>query len=337
MWHKPIFLGRLVFALFLILSLASFYSVPEAKSIEDKGIEQSLEFNTDGLYYAEFYDYIFRGHFENVQIKREDMQFLMIFEQYLRTFGGQCPSSLPANKVEIMESVCAMEEVTTNGYGIETNRTCVQWKRVGTGLYARPDLYNAKLAVERMQSADALRTTVAMITDPNAMGNSVDLMHKAKGLRNDMAQMFSLNRCNSTGVRRFEENLKAYALNEPARRMQGTSKYAEMKKSGGPTGSQNFAQLINDLVADQSRTWAFNRYVPGSINGVTKSTDSQGRPTELRANYQYKGFAGSSPGSVRITFSNGLPKCIYFFDFPQNCKSPNSSILSSYAQGEYAK
>jgi len=29
---------------------------------------QEIEFNTDGLYYAEFFDNIFRGHFENVEM-----------------------------------------------------------------------------------------------------------------------------------------------------------------------------------------------------------------------------------------------------------------------------
>ena len=32
--------------------------------------EQTLAFNTDGLYYAEFYDYIYIGHFELIKMKR---------------------------------------------------------------------------------------------------------------------------------------------------------------------------------------------------------------------------------------------------------------------------
>ncbi len=298
--------------------------------------QETITFNTDGLYFAEFYDYIFRGHFENVKMKRENMDFLMIFEQYLRAYGGQCPDYLPKDKVEIMEQVCAMEEVTTNGYGVETNRVCIQWKWVGTGLYARSDLYNAKMKVEGIHRSDALRTTLNMIADPNAMGNSVDRIHKAKGLKNDMAQIFNLNPCNSKGVRRFEENLKRFALGTPALRMQGSSKYALIKKTGGPTGSHNLAKLLNDLVSDQSRTWAFNRYIGGSITGVTvQSKDSQGRPREVKANYSYKGFGGNSRGWVRVSFSNGLPQCIYFFDFPSNCKTPGSSIVASYAQGNY--
>lgn len=211
----------------------------------------------------------------------------------------------------------------------------VQWKTVGTGLYARPELLNAKLAVERLQSSDALRKTLQMVTDPNALGNSVDLMHKAKGLKNDMLLIFRLNPCRSAAIRRFEENLRFFALNRSSIRMQEASKYEKMKRSGGPSGPQNFNKLIDDLVSDQARTWGFNRYLPGSISNVKEYWDGNGRANELTANYRYKGFSGVSPGSVRITFANGLPKCIYFFDFPNNCKSPNSAILASYAKGDY--
>ena len=325
------FLGCLVW-----LVMSSFFPVPMSGPNALDSAIQSTELKTDGLYYAEFFDYIFRGHFEHVQMSREDLQFLMIFEQYLRAFGRQCPDALPTDKVEIMEDVCAMEEVTTNGYGIETSRVCVQWKTVGTGLYARPELYEAKLAVERLQSSDALRKAIGMITDPNAMGNSVDMMHRANGLKNDMAMIFRLNPCHSEGIKRFESNLRLFALNKPAIRMKQASKYVAMKESGGPSGPQRFNALVDDLVKDQARTWGFNRYIPGSISNVKKYLDTQGRAKELVANYGYKGFGGTSTGSVRITFTNGLPKCLYFFDFPNNCKSPNSSILASYARGDYA-
>nr|WP_299384468.1 hypothetical protein [Allomuricauda sp.] len=301
-------------------------------------MDQSLVFNTDGLFNAEFFDFIFRGQFESVEITRNDTQFLMIFEQYLRTFGRQCPNTLPSNKVEIMNWVCATEQVTTNGYGIETSRVCIDWTTVGSGLYARSDLYKAKLTVEQLQSTEVFRNTLAMMADQNAIGNSVDMIHKANALKNDMAQLFNLNQCNNPGVRRFEENLKRFALNQQAIRMQGTSKYTAMKVSGGPTGPQNLTRLVDDMVNNHSKTWAFNRYIPGSISGLEiYAKDSQGRPKEIKANYRYKGFAGVGPGSVRVVFKNGLPHCLYFFDFPNNCKSPNSSIVAAYAQGNYQK
>ena len=323
---------------FVFVLSTSFSKTPTGTSEMATIGEQAVIFNIDGLYYAEFYDYIFRGHFENIEIKREDTEFLMIFEQYLRAYGRQCDQYLPTNKVKIMDQVCATEEVTTNGYGMETSRICIEYKWVPSGLYARPELYDTKMEVDRIQRAKGLQTVMAMVTDPNAMGNSVDLLHKAKGLKNDMAQIFTLNPGNSTGIKRFERNLKLFALQKPAVRMQGNSKYAAMKKSGGPTGAQDLRRLFDDLVANQARTWAFNQYIAASISGLTiQQNDAEGRPAVVKANYNYKGFGSSNTGWVRINFTAGLPKCMYFFDFPANCKTPNSSIVASYAQGAYGK
>lgn len=322
---------------FVFILTTAFNNAPTVTSeIETIG-EQTLVFNTDGLYYAEFYDYIFRGHFEHIEMTREDSDFLMIFDEYLRAYGRHCDQYLPADKVKIMKQVCSRVEVNVDLYGAET-RDCMEWEWVPTGLFARPDLYDAKMEVEGIHRAKSLQTMMAMITDTNAMGNSVDMMHKAKGLKNDMAQILSLNPCTSAGVKRFEENLKLFALQKPAIRMQGSSKYAAMKKSGGPTGAQDLKKLFDDLVANQASTWAFNKYVAGSISGLTVlQSDPQGRPAVVKANYNYMGFGSSPTGWVQINFTQGLPKCMYFFDFPQNCKTPNSSIVASYAQGNYGK
>ncbi|WP_299337165.1 hypothetical protein [uncultured Psychroserpens sp.] len=327
------FLGTCI--LFIVLTSFSKSDLKNPKiSIIDQEPEELV---TDGLYFAEFYDYIYRGHFENLTIKRMDVEFLMIFEQYLRRFGRQCPKFLPTNKVEITELVCTVENVTTNGLGVETSRYCVEWEWIGTGIYAKPDLYYAKKEVEKLHQQDGLQAAFKMIADPNALGNSVDVIHKANGLKNDMAQIFNLNACNGSAIERFESNLRLFALGKPSIRMTKQSKYAKMKTSGGPTGLHNYNKLINDLVSDQSKTWSFNRYISGSISNLTiHSKDSQGRPKDLKANYNYKGFGNSAKGWVRVTFKNGLPDCMYFFDFPNNCKTPNSSILASYAKGDYA-
>lgn len=299
---------------------------------------QEMEFNTDDLYNAEFLDYIYRGHFENVELSREDVFFLGIFEEYLRAYGEQCPEHLPVDKVKIMKQVCAVENVTTNGLGVETSRYCIEWEWVWTGLYARPDLYSAKLEVEKIHQGNQLATILTYMTDENYMGNSLDVFHKVKGLKLDMDRIFNMNTCNSKSIRRFEENIKLFALNKPAIRMQGSSKYAEMKKSGGPTGAQDFASLINDLVADQSKTWMMNRFHDGSISDVTVlSKDELGRPLVIRANYRFSGLGGNSKGWVEIKFKNGIPNGIYFFDFPDNRKTPGSSIIASYSQGKYSK
>ncbi|MEA1787277.1 hypothetical protein U1E44_14340 [Arenibacter sp. GZD96] len=332
---KNVYVKNLVLLIIMML-FSSFHDSLEKDFVGVTKNQETTELNTEGLYYAEFFDYIFRGHFENIQMTLENMEFLSIFEQYLKAFGKQCPGALPSDKVEIMEDICVRERVTTNGYGVETNRVCLEWKTVGTRIFARPELYGAFLTVRDIQNSEALKTTVDIMTDPNVMGNTVDMAHKAKGLASDMALIFSLNSCGSPSIRRLEDNLRLFALKRPAIQMKERSKYEKMKTSGGPKGNQNFERLMDDLVVDQAKTWAFNRYIPKSISNVKKYLDTKGMPRELVANYRYNGFKSNSVGTVRITLDNGIPNCIFFLDFPKNCKSPNASIVTSYANGEYS-
>lgn len=326
-----------ILLLFLVVSSytsAANYSPPTNQYLQDN----LNPIVTDGLYYAEFYDLIYRGHFEHIEMTRNDQEFLLIFGQYLRSFASHCSQYLPKDKVEILELVCARENVTTNGYGIEVSRYCIEWTWVGTGLYARKDLYDAKVTLQNMTSNETLASTLDKLNDSNLIGNSVDALHKAKGLNNDMRNFFSLNKCDGKAVKQFEENLKRFALNETPIRIDKASKYVEMKEVGGPTGAQNFENLLNDFIKDQSKTWSFNRYASNSIsNLVIHSKDVKERPREISASYLYSGFGGNKKGTVRVTFNNGLPECIYFFDFPQNCKTPNSSLLNSYAIGDYSQ
>lgn len=305
------------------------------KNLQETAVGEAMVLNTDGLHFAELFDYIFRGHFENIELKSDDILLSGIFDSYLRTYGKKCSEHLPDDKVDIMNLKCVAETVTTNGYGVETSRVCDEWTTRRSGYYARRDLYEAKMEVENFQRKNALQNGIKMFTSENAMGNSVDLSHKVKGLKKDMLNIFELNSCTSTSIRRFEENLKLFSQKKPGFRMQGESKYALMKKSGGPTGEQDLIQLTNDLVTDQAETWAVNQYKAHSINNLGVRKDKQGRPLALTANYSYSSLFGTSSGQVTIDFKNGLPTCIYFSDFPENCKKPKPTILVSYAQGDY--
>ena len=104
----------------------------------------------------------------------------------------------------------------------------------------------------------------------------------------------------------------------------------------GPAGEQNYTRLIEDLIADNSKTWAMNRFLSGSVTSVfIASRDRSGRPSKLQAHYLFDGFAGRMNGSVTITFSEGVPDCLYFFDFPETCRAASRRVVTAYAQGEY--
>lgn len=297
---------------------------------------EDMVLNTDGLYLAEVFDNIFRGHFENIDMKREDAISFAIFSEYLRAYGRQCAEYLPDNKVDIMDLVCSKENVTTNGWGVETNRVCIDWKSVRSGLYAKPYLYNAKMVLESIQRKNALQNGIDFITNSNAVGNSLDLMHKAKGLQKDLLKIFSLNSCTSTSIKRFEENIKRFSLKETSIRMQGISQYTQMRKSGGPTGAQDLKKLTDDLVTDQAETWAYNKYKTNSIKDISVRKGNDEKPVMLSASYNYGNpFLGAKSGLITVSFKNGLPDCIYFSDFPENCKNPSPKIVLSYAKGDY--
>ena len=93
---------------------------------------------------------------------------------------------------------------------------------------------------------------------------------------------------------------------------------------------------VRGLVRDQARTWAINRYMPGSIAGVSVSSrDEEGRPAKIVAHYTFNGFNGRTDGSVTLTFSEGLPSCMYFYDFPATCRTPDRRIVAAYGDGAY--
>ncbi|MDT8346772.1 MAG: hypothetical protein RQ756_03140 [Flavobacteriaceae bacterium] len=304
---------------------------------ENGNAEGNMTFTTKGLNYAEFFDYVYRGHFENIEMKPESSEFFMIFSAYLNLFGSTCPDLLPPDKVEIMTERCSRERVTTNGYGIETSRICIEWETVGTGIFARPELYATKMKLQNAQNTDALRTVIDMYTNPNAMGNSVDQIHQAKALRIDMGAFFRLNVCSNPSIRHFEKNLRAFALGQKPLRLKGMSPYEELRIKGGPSGEQNFTKLIDDILINQSETWGFNQYVRGTITNVQDFKGADGKTIALKANYKFKGLMGTDTGAVTVRFKKGLPDCIIFYDFPDNCKKPKAALLSAYANGAYSK
>ncbi|ASV29618.1 coiled-coil domain-containing protein [Maribacter cobaltidurans] len=300
--------------------------------------EGSMQFKTVGLNNAAFFDYIYRGHFENIELDVFSSHFLMILSGYLNTFGSLCPDELPENKVEIMTDVCSRESVTTDGYGVEVSRYCTAWKTIGTGIFADPKLYAAKMRLVAQQNQDAFRIAVDMYTNPDAMGNSIDQVHKAKALLSDWSNFFRFNACDSKSVKQFETNLLAFANQQKPERLKGMSVYEKIKILGGPAGDQNHAKLLNDIVSNQSKTWALNKYTGNSISNVRelKSAD-QTQMVTLKADYNFSGLLGKQTGGVTVKFKDGLPDCIYFSDYPNNCKKPNSALVAKYGLGEYAK
>ncbi len=77
-----------------------------------------------------------------------------------------------------------------------------------------------------------------------------------------------------------------------------------------------------------------NKYYRGTVSNISLEL-LDNKAQEVMAAYRYYGFSGDSSGSVRITFNDGVPECLYFFDAPRSCKAADRKIKAKYANGDY--
>jgi len=320
----------MLFAVSFLLISASPKNIKNPE-LTSKNITDNLAFNAKGLHFETILTNIFEGNFIDIPFDRDETTFVLLFNAYVTTYAKHCTSSLPADKIELTRPECVKERVTTDGYGWEVSRTCIEWIDVGTGLYAAPKMFNAKVVLENLQAGDAFRNLYKMMKENNPIGTASAVLNNSKAADADMKALLKMNGCKSAGLIRFEENLRLFALGKQPIPLNGKAKKEVSSKN------QNLTKLAEDLVFEHSKTWAMNRYQRGSISSVSQIRDANGKLTEIRTKYVYSGFSGRSNGSVRITFTDGLPECLYFFDFPDACRTANRKIVAQYAGGNYQK
>ena len=293
-------------------------------------------FSAEGLHNEELLTNIFSGNFVDIPFDRDEQIFVILFNSYVTTYARNCAASLPLNKVELTRQECETERVTTNGYGMEVGRDCISWVTVGTGLYATPEMYNAKAVLEGLQAGDAFRNMFSMLKQKDPIGNAMSTVNNFQAAKADMNSLFKINGCKSPGIMRFQENLRLFALNKQPIRLGGN--IARPSNTDLSVKNQNFKKLVEDLVYEHSKKWVMNRYQRGSGYDVTiVSRDDKDRPSEIRAKYLFQGFGGKRAGSVRLTFNAGLPECLYFYDFPRTCRTADRRIVAQYVDGSYHK
>lgn len=329
---KALFNFKLVtlFAVVFLLISASPKKIQTSELIS-KNKTDNLTFNAEGLHFETILTNIFKGNFIDIPFDRDETTFVLLYNAYVTTYAKYCTSSLPANKMELTRPECVKERVTTDGYGWETSRVCIEWVDVGIGLYAAPKMFNAKVVLENLQAGDAFRNMYKMIKENNPVGTASAVLNNSKAADADMKALLKMNGCKSAGLMRFEENLRLFALGKQPIPLSGEAKKVVSYKN------QNLTKLAEDLVFAHSKTWAMNRYQRGSIRAITPIKDSNDKLIEIRTKYVYQGFSGRSNGSVRITFTDGLPECLYFFDFPNTCRTANRKIVAQYAGGNYKR
>lgn len=296
---------------------------------------------TDGLNFGDDLTRIYVGDFGRVGFARDGMELSMLVSQYMSTFSRTCAGELPKDKVEIMSQECAREAWTVNGFGVEQpgSRHCVDYRTVGTGRYADPEVYRLHKQLDA-SSARAMMGGVfgAMKQggDPaRGMRRMTDIAVYAK---NDIPQLVQVNGCSSPALKRLQANLIRFGEGKDPIVMPGgaAALAAKLPAAEAPLKSQNYQRLIDDLITEQSQAWMMNQYQPGSVRTGQPTRDAQGRPNEIGASYAFAAMGKPYSGRVRLTFADGVPQCLYFSDLPDSCRVPSPRIISAYRKNHYA-
>lgn len=273
------------------------------------------------------------GNFADVTIDRGSLVFSQLFEMYLEAYSRHCSAYLPANKVEMTTQVCAEEPAPYRppSEPAPLPHACSAFRTVSLG-YADPALFAAKRQLDAQQGANQLKDIVGSMK--NLMRPAVDVAQVAA----DADGLFRLNACGGAGLRRFQDNLVLFAKGNQPILLPGAPPPAAPKVlSAGELADSDYNRFLEDLIADQARTWALNRYLPGSTSQMIVAHDPTGRPSMIRAKYLFSSplKSGRTQGSVNVSFTDGMPNCIYFSDAPSNCQTPDRRIVAKYSSGGY--
>ena len=290
-------------------------------------------FTARGLHNEDDLTDLFTGNFADVTFDRGSLVFSQLFEMYLEAYSHSCRASLPPNQVKMTTVVCDDPPAPTPlpGDPEPLPHSCGTWTTVTLG-WARPDLYAAKQRFDAEQSVNQFKNMVGSIK--NIMRPVADVIQ----VQADTDALVRLNPCDGPGLKRFEDNLALFALDKQPLLLPGEPPPTAPKVlSAGVLADSDYHRLLEDLVADQGRTWTVNRYVPGSISLGIVAHDPRGQPSQIRAKYFYTSplQSGRTQGSVRVTFTDGMPACIYFSDAPSNCQPPDRRIVARYSRGAY--
>lgn len=282
---------------------------------------------------------IFTGQFDKLDVDRSSPLFQSVGSGYIKGFSDHCRSFLPSDRIQLTTSVCDTDRVTTNGWGVETSRTCVSWTQVPIDEYADPGLYSALNSTPVQSAKSALGIALNVMSGNASLSDITGQINATVDAGSAAKNLTVANSCNGAAIRRFQENLRRFALGEDGISLNGTEKLGVAllpPASGQVYRDSNYRNLLEDMVRDQSDSWEINRFIRGSIGGVNvDSRDSVGRPKRISAQYQFKGFSGTQTGGVALDFVGGRPKCLFFSDQPSLCMTPAHSITSAYIDGKY--
>jgi len=301
-------------------------------------------FNAMGLTNETLLIRLFRGNFSDITIKSDNPNFYSLFTAYLGSYARACandPQSRPKNFVEMTEPYCDdwRKTVTTHPNGMQTESLpyCAgNWIQKGTGNYVDPEMWAAKKKLDSVLYADAYKGIL-----PVLKGDISQPLRDAATTvtaQKDMTALLNLNTCKSPGLARFQENMRLFATNKLfGIRLDGTSQQLAPNPASS-SRSHDYGDFIHDLLMEEAKSWRVNKFLGGVSGVVVISSDAAG-PTKIGARYNFLDgvFGGGSSGTVTLTFSDGVPECLYFWDAKGICRAVNRKIAAAFIEGYYLK
>lgn len=175
---------------------------------ERQRIAAACGLNLEGLNYSTDVQLICAGEFKSVSFRADSVETQALVGSYMEVFWENCPTYLPANKVQIMESVCIRWRSRLEN-GIETDRTCFEYEDRGTGRYADPEVLRVSTQLEAQQMMTRMGNLPAELLKAfdNPLGWLGSLNKPYDDTTRDMKRLLSLNGCASKPVKQFQRNL----------------------------------------------------------------------------------------------------------------------------------
>ncbi|WP_269514287.1 hypothetical protein [Brevundimonas subvibrioides] len=84
-----------------------------------------------------------------------------------------------------------------------------------------------------------------------------------------------------------------------------------------PAASRSQTTALEQAIAQDSQSWLFNRFDPGSVNSVVVMPASNDGLVTVRGNYS---FNGGAPGWVEARLQAGVVQCVVYWDFQDSCR-----------------
>jgi hypothetical protein len=299
----------------------------------------SADFKTDQLDPA--FRQIYRGDFAGLSFDRSDPKLVALTDGYLIGFWDTCSRASSPDRTQMTRSECTGGYYhAVNGFGVQVGPDiCHGWSDVPTGKWADRKLYNAMLALQGQAERSVVKEVLGNVQNSQSLGdmfgNTISTAAGIASLRKQATNLVEQNGCDSPELAHFEQNLLHLMLGGRPVTGSGTGESSAAATTPAYSRDADFQKLLDDAILQASASWLMNKYVPRSVSGVNVTRrDTSGRVEEVAGRYLYRGF-GNGTGSVKLSFVDGIPSCLYFWDQPGNCNPVSKTLLADWERGYY--